>query len=196
MDATNATRASIASRISDLPHAYQSAAAGLQPALAEVSKRFSPLDTVRILTAAMGEQLAALPKAKGSLAMAQMRGAVAREDLKRSEGGSLSADAAAELLGISKAAVLKRYQKGQLIGWREAKQNAVRFPVWQFQDDNLLPGLSEVLELFRTAPWLDDWARVVFFLSPLSSMKGKRPLDLLREGDLRGVLSAAQANLE
>ena len=168
----------------------------LQPALAEVSKRFSPLEIVRILTAAVGEQLAVRPNAKSSLAMAHMRGAVAREKLKEEEGGSLSADDTGECLGISKAAVLKRYQKGQLLGWREAKQNAVRFPAWQFKDGNVLPGITEVLEVFRSAPWLDEWARIVFFLSPLASMRGKRPLDLLRKGELRKVLRAAQANVE
>lgn len=196
MAATTTLDTAIALRVSDLPKIYRSAAMDLQPMLAEVSKRFSPLETVRILTAAVGEQWASRPGAKSSLALAEMRGAVAREALKNAEGGSLSADEAGQRLGISKAAVLKRYQKGQLIGWREAKQKAIRFPVWQFGGDNVLPGLPEVLGVFQTAPWLDDWARVVFFLSPLASLKGKRPLDLLRKGELSKVLRAARANLE
>jgi len=46
------------------------------------------------------------------IADAQMRGASVREKLRNAEGGSWSPDEAAVYLGISKAAVLKRYKKG------------------------------------------------------------------------------------
>ena len=184
------------SRVSELPGAYQAMARSLQPALEKATERFSPFDVVRIVMAAIGEQFAGQPKRQTGLAMALMRGAAAREEIKEAEGGSLSAEEAGTRLGISKTAILKRYQKGQLLGWREAKQNAVRFPVWQFTEDNVLPGLSEVLGVFQDAEWLDDWGRIVFLLTPLGSMKGKRPLDLLRNGKTRPVIGAAQAYLE
>ncbi len=40
---------------------------------------------------------------------------LAREELKQAEGGSHSAEEARVLLGISKAAVLKRFNKGHLL---------------------------------------------------------------------------------
>ncbi len=149
-----------------------------------------------MLAAAMGEELAARPEPGASLAMALMRGAGVREQMKLSEGGSLSSEETGSKLGISKAATLNRYRKGQLLGWREAKQNAVRFPVWQFAEDNVLPGLPEVLAVLHPAAWMDDWGKLAFFLTPLASMKGKRPLDLLREGETKRVVQAAQGYLE
>ncbi len=183
-------------RISELPETYRAVARTLQPAIAKASREYSALEVARILTAVMSEELATRPKSQTGLAMALVRGMTVREEMKTAEGGSLSAEEAGAKLGISKAAVLKRYQKGQLLGWREARQNAVRFPVWQFGEDDVLPGLSEVLKIFRDAPWIDDWGRIAFFLTPLESLQGRRPLDFLRKGDVRRVVWAAQAFTE
>lgn len=180
-----------------MPKKYRTVAKSFQPVMAKVSKDVSALELARILTAVMGEELAAHPKRKTSgLALALMRGAAVREEMKDAEGGSVSAEEAGAALGITKAAALKRYQKGLLLGWREAKQNAVRFPVWQFENGNVLPGLPDVLAVFRDADWMDDWGKVAFFLTPLSSMKGRRPLDLVRDGESRRVVWAAQAAVE
>jgi len=46
------------------------------------------------------------------------------------EGDHISADQAARRLGISKTSILEKFKKRQLLGWRETKQRAVRFPVW------------------------------------------------------------------
>ncbi len=124
--------------------------------------------------------------------MANARGLIAREEMKLAEGGSWSATETGSRLGITKAAVLKRYQKGQLIGWRESRQNAVRFPAWQFSDDRPLPGITDVLQVLQ----IDDWAKIVFFLSQLSSLGGKRPLDLIRAGQIREVLRAAHGTID
>jgi len=171
-----------------------SASGGFQPAVAEMLKRYDPLEAVRLITATVEKQLAAQAKPKAQYAMAIMRGLLAREELKQAEGGSYSAEETRLLLGISKAAVLKRYQKGQLVGWREASQAAVRFPAWQFLGGNVLPGLPEVLAVFAKEDWLDDWTRVVFFLNRRAD--GKRPLDLLRAGETRRVCKLAEAHIE
>lgn len=168
----------------------------LQPAIAELMRRHDPLEAVRLITASVQQQLALTPKPRTKYAAAIMRGLVAREELKMAEGGSYSAEEVRLLLGISKAAVLKRYQKGQLIGWREASQNAVRFPAWQFQGDNVLPGLPEVLAIFAEEDWVDDWKRILFFLNARHSLAGKRPLDVLREGDVKRVCGYARSSLD
>lgn len=183
-------------RISDLPKRYQAVARSFQPAIAKVSSKYSALEVVQILSAAMAEEFFSRPQPKIELAMAFMKGAMVREEMKAAEGGSLSAEEAGAKLGISKPAALKRYQKGQLLGWREARQNAVRFPVWQFGADDVLPGLPAVLNVFREAPWIDDWGRIAFFLTPLDSMGKRRPLDLLRDGDMQPVVWGAQALAE
>lgn len=176
--------------------AYQDGDASLGPAVADMLRRHDPLEAVRLITAAVQNQLVLSAKPRAKYAGAIMRGLLAREELKQAEGGSYSAEEARMLLGISKAAVLKRYQKGQLIGWREASQNAVRFPAWQFQGDNVLPGLSEVLAIFAEEDWTDDWTRIVFFLNARHSLAGKRPLDVLREGDVKRVCDYARSALD
>lgn len=184
-------------RVSQLSGEHQRIASSFQPALTRAAAEYAPLEVLRIMTAALGEALATTCSKPGTAtAMALARGLTAREKLKQAEGGSLSAGDAATRLGITKAAVLKRYQKGQLLGWRAAKQNSVRFPVWQFQEDQVLPGLDRVLRTFQAAAWMDDWAKIGFFLRPLASIQGKRPLDLLRGGDVSRAAAYAEALLE
>lgn len=184
------------STLRDYEATYRAGGMGLAPAVADMISRHDPLEAVRLITATVQDQLALAAKPRAKYAAAIMRGLLAREELKQKEGGSYSAEEVRLLLGISKAAVLKRYQKGQLIGWREASQNAVRFPVWQFQADNVLPGLPEVLAIFAEEDWVDDWKRIVFFLNPRHSLAGRRPLDLLREGDIKRVCGYARSSLD
>lgn len=179
-------------KVSDLPGKQQAFARSFRPALEKAAETYDPLEIVRMVMAAVSEQLPPDRKPQSSLARAIARGNVAREEMKSQEGGSCSAEEAGATLGISKAAALKRFQKGQLLGWREAKQNAVRFPVWQFHEDGTLTGLAGVLDAFEGAEEIDDWAKILFFLNPLSSLDGKRPLDLLRAGNVQRVIWAAQ----
>lgn len=197
MTVSEQTLNSFPSRIADLKGRQKAGAQNLQPTIAKLAEDYSPLEIVRMLTATMSEELASRPKPKSQLALAQLRGTAAREKLKLAEGGSLSAEESGERLGISKQAVLKRFKKGQLLGWRNARQNAVRFPVWQFDGDNVLNGLPEVLAVFaENTPWLDDWGKVAFFLNRKASMKERNPLDLLRAGEKQAVLWAAEAMAE
>jgi hypothetical protein len=159
--------------------------------------KHSPLESVKIVVAALVEQLAATKRPQSGLATALARGVVAREELKALEGGSLSAEEARMALGgLSKEAVLKRFRKGQLLGWREARQNAVRFPAWQFVDGNTIPGLVDVLTILNQSTAVDDWAKITFFLNKRLSLGGERPLDALRRGEVERVKLAAQAFME
>src|SRR5438552_8872401 len=130
------------------------------------------------------------------MARAIARGITARQRLAMEEGGSVSSDEAAHLLGISKTAPLKRHQAGRLLGWRSERQGAIRFPVWQFDEGRVLPGLQEVLEILNRDQRLDDWGKVLFFLHTSSRLDGRRPLDVLREKKLREVIMAAEAYAE
>jgi hypothetical protein len=158
-------------------------------------KEFTPVEIANVLRSAFEE---ALPgKRRSPLAEALMRGIEARERIKEVEGGARSAEETARILGLnSKQAVIDRYKKGQLLGWRE-KQGAIRFPVWQFREDGtVLKGLPEVLQVFMQNPAADDWAKVVFLLNSRESLYGKRPLDLLRKGETDRVIDMAQAEIE
>ena len=119
------------------------------------------------------------------------RGRTVREKLLEAEGGSISAESAAKELGMSKVAVLKRYQNHKLVAWREEKQNAIRFPIWQFKHGKVLDGIESVLGKLKEGP-LDDFGRLLFFLSNSRSLGGKRPLDCLRAGEVHKVIVAAE----
>lgn len=127
-------------------------------------------------------------------ALALARGMEARQKLAEAEGGSLSSEEVARLLRISKTAVLKRLEAGRLLAWREERLQAARFPRWQFDEHGqVLAGLTEVLDDLNQDPGLDAWGKLLFFLQTKSSLGGKRPLDLLREGKVKQVCQAAQA---
>jgi len=194
--ATKQTPGKIPLRIADLgDEKSRSMAEGFRSAVARVAEQASdPLTAMEVMLATIQDELAATPKPGTGLAMALGRGVLAREQLKMAEGGSYSAEEARlQLGGLSKEAVLKRYRKGRLLGWREARQNAVRFPAWQFSDGNVLRGLPEVLEALNRIDWMDDWGRVLFFLNPRRSLGGKRPLDLLRNGEFKRAVELAES---
>ena len=141
-----------------------------------------------------GLQDTATPATDPRLAAAVARGENVRRKLMEAEGGSYSAEEAARELGMSKVAVLKRYQHGRLLAWREERQNAVRFPKWQFQDGKVLDGFESVLATLSSAARLDDFGRMLFFLSNSRFLGGKRPLDCLRAGDIHKAQQAAQGH--
>jgi hypothetical protein len=130
------------------------------------------------------------------LKQAYERGDTVRQKLVEAEGGSLSATEAASELGISKAAVLKRYKKGKLMAWRADRQSPVRFPAWQFRAHRVLNGIEETLNVLNRDKLINDLARMLFFLSNIGSLGGKRLLDCLRGGELSKVLQAAEDYVE
>ncbi|MCX6877112.1 MAG: hypothetical protein NTW21_25375 [Verrucomicrobia bacterium] len=184
--------------IAELPERQRTTVTQMMPLLATLTREADEMTAGNLVIRMVESQFAASkkPAAKAGLALALLRGRVAREELKQQEGGSISASEAAEKLGISKTAVLKRYREGKLLGWREARQEAVRFPVWQFTDDNVLPGLPDALAVLNEAPWMDEWGRILFFLNARRSLERKRPLDLLREGESARVVDLAKAEIE
>src|SRR5438045_3726269 len=126
------------------------------------------------------------------IANALARGLSVREQMAAEEGGSMSAEETARYLRMTKQSVLNLYHAGKLLGWRTEKQGAVRFPVWQFSDQQRLPGLQKVLAGLGQSGVLDDWGKVGFFLQTQALLNDRRPLDLLREGALDAVLGAAE----
>lgn len=168
-------------------------AESLASLVAELARESGVIETGKLMIQAFETQVLAAtkPVPHSGLSVAVLRGMVAREEIKQEEGGSLSAAEAAQRLRISKTAILNRYHAGRVLGWKEARQGAVRMPVWQFQDDNLLPGLVEILGILNQASWMDDWGRISFFLNRRGSLGNQRPLDLLRNGDLERAKQAA-----
>lgn len=177
-----------------VPSTTPGRAVDLEPDLMEdlssVIERCAALADPPVLVAAVSDLLQkAWPRresAREAYGRALARGLVARREMEEAEGGSVSSDQAARLLGMSKPSVLKRFEKGQLLGWRDQRQKAVRLPIWQFSDQGMIAGLDRILEVLRRTP-LDDWGRVSFFLEKRESLGGLSPLEVLRQGRLEDV---------
>ena len=122
-----------------------------------------------------------------------MRGATEREEMLRAQGGSVTAVQAAGILNVSKTRVHARYSAGSLIGVRRAKQNAVVFPLWQFdpKERRVKPVIEEALKCLREVA-IDDWGRMDFFLSPRDDLRGRSVLDLVSTHPKRVLALARQ----
>jgi hypothetical protein len=123
------------------------------------------------------------------LAPAFLRGIEARNQLLNENGGTLTAEDVAGVLGISRQAVEKRRSSGNLLGLTTGR-HGYRYPTWQFTQSGVIPGLEEVLRAL--APY-DPWMQAAFFLGSNPRLKGKSPLETLKAGQLSIVLKAAEA---
>ncbi len=112
---------------------------------------------------------------------------VLKEKLKRWRGGGISTVEAARVLGILPGAVRKRWQAGRLIGWIEGRR--IYLAKWQFHRRGLLPGVQDILRTFDSR---DRWRVFLYFYSPQLSLRKKRPLDLLRAGEIRVIMNHAK----
>lgn len=156
-----------------------------------------PATLARLLNVAFDLSLGARESREDKLARAAIRGLEARQQLAEAEGGSLSSEDAARLVGISKTAVLKRLEAGRLLAWREERLQAARFPRWQFDErGQVLAGLEEVLKILNQDERLDAWGKILFFLQEKASLDSLRPVDLLRKGRLKEVCLTAHAYAE
>lgn len=129
------------------------------------------------------------------MAAALARGKIVWRRLISSEGGNISGAEAAKQLNLRESTVLRRYRNGQLLGWKHERTGEIRFPRWQFQGGKVLWGLARVVAELNQAGYLDDKARILFFLSEFDFV-ACRPLDLLREGRLREALLASKRYIE
>ena len=174
-----------------VPRTWRQDVAKIETLLDALRPRRSELELAQLIVLAATRNLTQAKRPRSGFAAAMVRGVLARESLQNEEGGSISAEEARTVLKISKTAVLDRFKKGRLLGWRETRQNAVRFPVWQFSANGVLPGLEEVLAILRASPAVDSWGAILFFLNQRDSLGGQRPLDALRAGKIAAAKRAA-----
>ena len=107
----------------------------------------------------------------------------ARRTMQLADGGGVSVEDAARMLGISESAVLERLRDGRLVSWEEGL--TIRFPVWQFEDAKALAGVEAVLRVFRSR---HEWVVMEFFLGKCPDLDDQRPLDLIRSGETARVI--------
>jgi hypothetical protein len=103
------------------------------------------------------------------------------EKLKRAEGGALTTAEVHDKYRITSATLRQRLASREIIFWRD-RRGAFYYPIWQFDESGaVLRGISDLLHMFASD---DQWRIVRYFLSKRSSLKRRRPLDLLRAGEL------------
>ncbi len=148
----------------------------------------APTDFGTILHALESPEVAASVRDQDPLAMARLRGIEAKRRILSDEGGMLSAERAGEILTMSRQAVEKRRKAGRLIGVSLGRRG-FGYPAWQFSERGTLPHLEAFLDALKQH---DAWTKLVFFTSENAATDGRKPLDVLRSGDVEKVLAAAR----
>lgn len=122
-------------------------------------------------------------------------GIATRQELLADEGGSAQLPEMAEHLGINQADLVAMAARGELIVVEDGT-GELRCPRWQFDESRrVLAGLAEAIQTLKRSPGFTTVTPLRFFLQPHPRISG-RPLDALRCGDIRAVLSAAAQELD
>jgi hypothetical protein len=88
-------------------------------------------------------------------------------------------DQVVSLLGITRQAVSERLGKRTLLGVK-TREGVWVYPVYQFENRGILPGLPEVLRSFDRRS--DRWAVAAWLVSKDARLGGERPIDRIRAG--------------
>jgi hypothetical protein len=118
---------------------------------------------------------------------ARLRGMKVKQELLYSDGQPLRSEEVAQLLGISRQAVDKRRNKGQLLAVSLGKRGYF-YPLWQFHDGGVLPGLDLVLAALAK---FDAWTQLMFIKTGDLRLDHLTPLECLLAGNIDPVLTAA-----
>jgi hypothetical protein len=113
---------------------------------------------------------------------------IAQADLTEA-GGTFKPEEVQKLLnGVSRQALEKRVKDGSLLAV-PGPSNRRRYPAIQFTRDGVVPGLKKVQE---TLPTRNPWAVLNFLVRADDRLGGRKPIELLRNGDIDLVVSAAR----
>jgi hypothetical protein len=149
----------------------------------------APTDLAVLVRAlSSGELLEDLKQAE-PLAPAFIRGIEAKRRLIEENGGTLTAEQAGGLIGISRQGIDKRRTQGKLLALAVG-HHGYRYPVWQFTKSGTLRGLEDVLGVLGP---FDEWMQIIFFVSENPRLQNRTPIELLKRGELKQVLDAAQS---
>lgn len=123
-------------------------------------------------------------------AKAILRGKLQAQADLRASGGAFTLDEVRTLLnGISRQAVNKKVQDGHLLAVPGPGDDH-RYPTAQFLDDGRpVPGLKAVQDALPTR---SPWAVFNFMIQPDALLDGRKPIDVLKEGNVDLVVEAAR----
>jgi hypothetical protein len=95
--------------------------------------------------------------------------------------------------GVSRQAIDKRVQEGTLLAV-PGPSNRRSYPTLQFnRDGTVVPGLKAVREALQTS---NPWTVLNFLSHPDDRLGNRRPIDLLKSGELALVVEAARRHGE
>lgn len=114
---------------------------------------------------------------------------IAQEDL-REAGGAYDLEQVRTLMqGVSRQAIDKRVQEGSLLAV-PGPSNRRSYPTLQFiRNGAVVAGLKAVREALPTS---NPWTVLNFLAQPDVRLKGRKPIDVLKEGDIDLVVEAAR----
>jgi len=132
--------------------------------------------------------LALLESDSNPLLQAKLRGVMAKDALLNYQGQALKSNEVALLLGMTRQNVDKYRLGGKLLGVSLNKRG-YRYPLWQFTEGKILPGLVEVLAALKD---ISDWGKLLFMVTGDVRLDNKTPLELLQAGEIATVIEAAK----
>jgi hypothetical protein len=114
---------------------------------------------------------------------------IAQEDLQEA-GGAYDLDQVRTLMrGVSRQAIDKRVQEGSLLAV-PGPSNRRSYPTLQFNPDGtVIDGLKAVSEALPTS---NPWTILNFLAQPDDRLRGRKPIDVLKEGKIDLVVEAAR----
>jgi biotin operon repressor len=148
----------------------------------------APSDYDLLLALLQKPEVQKLLPSRDPLAAAKIRGLKAQQQLLGLEGGCISSEKVAELLGIKRQAVDKRRKHGKLIGLYIGR--TYQYPLWQFENSRTIPGLERTL-MQLSLNVQDPWMQAAWMLNGNDRLTGQSPINLLRAGQEKAVLEAA-----
>ncbi|MBW4619404.1 MAG: hypothetical protein KME17_08600 [Cyanosarcina radialis HA8281-LM2] len=121
------------------------------------------------------------------LATARLKGVTVKRDLLYRDGQPLTSEEVASLLHLTRQAVDKRRRNDRLLAVSLGRRGYL-YPVWQFHEGKVLPGLERVLAELRS---YDPWTQLIFFQTGDMRLDGDIPLERLQSGEIDRVVWAA-----
>lgn len=109
--------------------------------------------------------------------------------MQKAQGGAWTGAELQARFNLNPATLHRRRTEHRIVFWRDAKEN-FHYPKWQFTPTGaLLPGLQEVLQIFRSA---DEWRLMRYFLTSRQQLENLTPLTLLQKGEKDKVIAHAR----
>ena len=127
----------------------------------------------------------------GPRARAILRGLELAQDDLRFSGGAYDLEQVRQIMhGVSRQSIEKRVRTATMFSVA-GPGNQRRYPVVQFDDDgSVIAGLPAVLAALPTA---SGFGILNFLIHPDHRLGNRRPIDVLKEGDVESVVLAARA---